>query len=102
MTVVHLANEQHKLAGVLGDPLGAGLGGIGLVGSPGQLAQAHHHVLLHLPQPCLQAAACLYQTEIDTSALSIVTRLQKQQKAQSASSIFYNQAEHCLSVQNDP
>ena len=30
---LYLADEQHKLAGVLGDPLGAGLAGVGLVAS---------------------------------------------------------------------
>ena len=55
----YLADEQHQLAGLLGDPLGAGLGGVGLVACPCQLAQAHCHALLHLAQPCLHIAPCL-------------------------------------------
>jgi len=58
---VYLADEQHKLAGVLGDPLGAGLAGVALVASPGQLAQAHCHALFYLAQPCLHVAPRLTQ-----------------------------------------
>ena len=58
---MYLADEQHKLAGVLGDPLGAGLAGVALVASPGQLAQAHCHALFYLAQPCFHIAPCLTQ-----------------------------------------
>ena len=56
---LYLADEQYKLARLLGDPLGSCLVGVGLVPGPGQLAQAHCHALLHLAKPSLNIASCL-------------------------------------------
>ena len=59
---LYLANEQYKLARLLGDPLGSCLIGVGLVPRPSQLAQAYCHALLHLAQPSLDITSCLHKS----------------------------------------